>query len=142
MKKELLKEYCDGEFENIALILKEIKELREKTSAPNKVEVAALGTFIHNFYNGAENILKRVFQHNNIIFKNTPTYHKFILKKALEENIIDENTYNNLYKFLTFRHFFVHGYSFLIEWEKLKPLVDCIEDIFKSFKTAIDNYIN
>lgn len=37
MKKELLKEYCASEFENIAVIMKEIAELREKSSAPDKV---------------------------------------------------------------------------------------------------------
>lgn len=142
MKKELLKEYCESEFENIDIIIKEIGELLLKAPDLNKIELVALGTFIHNFYNGIENILKRIFQYKNIILKDAPGYHKFLLKKAKEESIINDALCNSLYKFLTFRHFFIHGYSFMIELDKLRILVDNIENTYKNFKLVIHDYIN
>lgn len=142
MKKKLLKEYCESEFENIDATVKEISEILLQTPNLNKVEIAALGTFIHNFYNGVENILKRICQYKNVVVKNINGYHKFILRKAEEENIIDESLCNELYKFLAFRHFFIHGYSFLLEWEKLKVLAENVESICQKFKSAVYNYID
>lgn len=61
MTKRQLKEYCEAEFENIDFVTSEllsvVKSKKTKYSTP---ELAAIATFIHNFYNGVENMLKRV----------------------------------------------------------------------------------
>ena len=55
MTKPPLRDYCIAEFENIEAVLSELFTLTGsgKTSYTN-VELAAMGTFLHNFYNGVE----------------------------------------------------------------------------------------
>ena len=125
MTDQQLREYCDAEFENIESVMAEIDlviepEKTEYTTA----EMAAVATFIHNSYNGIENVLKRVFNFSKLEIKDTPTWHKDLLRAALDEKIIAGDLYNSLSIYLSFRLFFVHTYSFTLRWEELKPLVD------------------
>ncbi len=38
--------------------------------------------------------------------------------------IVNEELYLKLREYATFRHFYRHAYSFQLNWEKMKPLVD------------------
>lgn len=139
MTEQQLKEYCDAEFENIASVLAEI----DLVVTPAKMqyttaELAAVATFIHNCYNGIENVLKRIYYYSRLETKDTPTWHKDLLKAALDKGIITEGLYNSLSIYLSFRHFFVHAYSFTLRWEELKPLADDIADTIKRFKSEIN----
>ena len=59
--KQQLKKYCEAEFDNIDAVISEIfiVVVPGKTEY-STAELAAIATFIHNFYNGIENILKRI----------------------------------------------------------------------------------
>lgn len=60
MESHRLKEYCEAEFENIDTVVSELfSVVRAKESGYALAELAAIATFIHNFYNGIENILKK-----------------------------------------------------------------------------------
>jgi uncharacterized protein YutE (UPF0331/DUF86 family) len=138
MTKQQLKEYCDAEFENIDAVVSDLSSVvkNDKTNFLTP-ELAAIATFIHNCYNGVENILKRVLSCKQIEFKDTPTWHKDLLKTSMDKGIISDNLYGTLSNYLSFRHFFVHAYSFSLKWEELKPLVDDIENTLKIFKKEI-----
>ena len=76
MTKQQLKDYCDAEFENIEAVLIELKKiLNTETSNYSTAELAAIATFLHNFYNGIENVIKRIFAFKNMDQKDTPTWH-------------------------------------------------------------------
>ena len=47
-----------------------------------EIELTAMGAFLHDIYNGMENIIKRVFKNNRIMVKNTGSFHKDLLDKA------------------------------------------------------------
>ena len=67
MTNDQLREYCDAEFENIDTVKAELwSVIRPEKSEYSIAELAAIATFIHNIYNGIENILKRVFRANQI----------------------------------------------------------------------------
>ncbi|MBI5893764.1 MAG: hypothetical protein HZB79_08975, partial [Deltaproteobacteria bacterium] len=72
-------------------------------------------------YSGIENILKQVLKTKNIEISKTETWHKDLLNRSVSSGIISEKLSDELYEYLTFRHFFVHGYGFMIEEA---PLVD------------------
>jgi len=55
-----LKEKVDVERENISAVLAELKEIKDKSNK-TIAELAGIGTFLHNFYTGIENILKQIF---------------------------------------------------------------------------------
>lgn len=45
-------------------------------------------------------------------------------------------------KYLAFRHFFVHAYSFLLDERELKLLVDYAFDTYKVFEEETDTFIS
>jgi hypothetical protein len=81
MPKHQLKEYCEAEFENIDIVVFELFSIvKTAKSEYSTAELAAIATFIHNCYNGIENILKRILSFNQIEMKEAPTWHKDLLK--------------------------------------------------------------
>lgn len=143
MTKRQLNDYCRAEFENIDSVLSELAlVIKPKKQKYSVADLAAAATFIHNFYNGIENILKRVLVYLNVDTKETPTWHKDLLKTSLDKKIISDKLYDALLNYLSFRHFFVHAYSLTLRWEELKPLVNSLESTLREFKTAIHDYIN
>ncbi len=138
MPNQQLKEYCTAEFENIDAVLAELfSVVRPDRSEYTTAELAAIAVFIHNCYNGMENILKRVLLAKQIKMNNTHSWHKDLLKSAFDNGILPEDLYVTLSSYLSFRHFFVHAYSFNLQWDELKPLVDSISDVITSFKRTI-----
>ncbi len=142
MTDQQLKEYCEAEFENIDAVASELFAVIEGNKSDySRVELAAISTFLHNIYNGFENVLKRVLLSEQTEIKKSPTWHKDMLKAALEKGIIDDGLYNTLSEYLAFRHFFVHAYSFNLNWEALRPLVDNLQDTLKMFRASILSYL-
>lgn len=80
MKAKQLKEYCEAEFENIDTVIDNlfsvVNPAKSKYSTP---ELAAIATFIHNCYNGMENVLKRILAFKQIETKDSPTWRREIL---------------------------------------------------------------
>lgn len=66
-----------------------------------------------------------------IAIKDAPTWHKDLLRASLDKEIIANDLYKTLADYLSFRHFFVHAYSFNIQWKELKPLIDNLKDTLK-----------
>ena len=143
MTRHQIKEYCEAEFENINAVTSELFSIikTEKTEY-SIAELAAIGTFIHNCYNGIENILKRILLASKIKVKDTPTWHKDLLKTSLDMGVISYELYVSLSGYLSFRHFFIHAYGFSLRWEELKPLIDGLEETLNKFKSTIYHYID
>jgi hypothetical protein len=143
MTKDQLSKYCDAEFENIETVNAELCSVVESGKSEYSIaELAAIATFLHNIYNGVENILKRVLRANQVKVEDSPTWHKDMLKTSSDIEIISNDLYVDLSDYLSFRHFFVHAYSFTLKWEELKPLVDRLEGVLNKFKSSIYKYIN
>ena len=142
MRKGRLKEYCEAEFENIEAVLAELTSLmvsgKLEYSTP---ELAALATFIHNCYNGVENVLKRILIYESKELPDSATWHKGLLEMAAAKGIIDESLHERLSVYLSFRHFFVHAYSFALKWKELKPLAEGIAETIVDFKKATSGYV-
>lgn len=130
-----------AEIENIERVLIELEKVKTKQSK-ELVVLVGIGAFLQNIYTGMENILKQILLHQNIPIPETPTWHKDLLNIAVENNFISKETVDKIGKYLFFRHFFTHAYGFLIDEEKLKPLLDDISDIYSEFKREIDEYLS
>src|SRR4030042_6600236 len=91
----------NAEKENVEAALANLKEAmaRKKRST---IELAAIATFLHNIYNGIENILKQILISRDIMVPKSDKWHKDLLNKSLSSGIISEELSNKLYKYLTF----------------------------------------
>ena len=102
-----------------------------------------LGSVLHSFYNGLENIFEIIAKN---IDRNVPSgnkSHQELLHQMASENsmrgeILNEKLYLKLREYATFRHFYRHAYSFQLNWEKMKPLVDNIYVVWNEVKLNLD----
>ena len=131
-----LHEYVEAELENIDRV---VSELPDSTSLPklSALELAGVGALVHNFYNGLENILKQIIISTGNQLPTGSSSHRDIVNTAASCNIISQATANELRRFLAFRHFFSHGYSFDLDKERITPLVKDIPKTLDLFRSDI-----
>jgi len=128
-----------AEKENVEKALSNLRDAmgrREKSV----VELAAIATFIHNIYNGIENILKQVLKAKGTEIPKSDTWHKDVLNLSVSLGIIPEKLSDDLYEYLTFRHFFVHAYGFMLEEAHLENLANNITNVWLQFLSVINKY--
>ncbi len=106
------------------------------------VEITAIATFIHNCYNGIENILKQTIKNKNVPIPFSEHWHKTLLQIAVKESILSPSLSDHLYDFLAFRHFFVHGYGHRLNENQLMVLANEMESVWKQFLGEIELFYN
>lgn len=135
-----VRERVEAEFENIERV---IAELPNSSLLPrlSSLELAGVASLIHNFYNGIENVLKQIIIASGKELPEGASWHQDLLTKAASYNIISESTAEELRRYLAFRHFFSHAYSFDLDKERIIPLVVGIQKVIPSFRGDIDRAI-
>jgi uncharacterized protein YutE (UPF0331/DUF86 family) len=89
----------------------------------NPHEQAGTATFIMNIYTGVENILRHILEDvKNVRVPKTSTWHKDILSLCVENGVITEELKDALSGFMRFRHYHVHGYGYMSDWNIVKTL--------------------
>jgi uncharacterized protein YutE (UPF0331/DUF86 family) len=130
-------ELVEAELENIERVM---AELPGSESLPNlsSLELAGVAALIHNFYNGVENILKHIIVSSGKEVPNGPSWHQDLVNTATSNHVISESTAKDLRRYLAFRHFFSHGYSFDLDKGRVIPLAKDIQAVFVSFRNDIN----
>ena len=105
-----------------------------------------LGSVLHSFYNGLENIFEIIAKNIDGNVPNGNKSHQELLHQMASENgmrneIINEELYLKLREYATFRHFYRHAYSFQLNWEKMKPLIDIVHSVWQEVKQSLENFI-
>ncbi|MFB0524890.1 MAG: hypothetical protein ACETVZ_05075 [Phycisphaerae bacterium] len=116
--------------------LKDAMARKEKST----IELAAIATFLSNIYNGIENILKQVLKAKGTEIPKSETWHKELLDLSVSLGIIPDKLSDQLYEYLTFRHFFVHAYGFMLEQTHLEELANNIPGIWSQFLSVVERY--
>ena len=131
------RELVEAELENIRQV---IAELPSADSIPNlsSLELTGVAALIHNFYNGIENVLKQMVVHLGVELSHNSSWHRDLVNLGVSNGIISESTAEDLKRYLAFRHFFSHGYSFDLDKERIMPLVRDIPRTLASFTGDIN----
>lgn len=87
--------------------------------APDPVELAALASVLHSFYNGIENLLLCVAKGFDRAVPTGPKWHRDLLMQMSEPNdrrpaLFSPETSTKLDEYLGFRHFYRHAYTFFL----------------------------
>jgi len=132
----------DKLFLEYELIFKKIE-----LETPDLFDMTILGSVLHSFYNGLENIFEIIAKNIDENVPNGNKSHQELLHQMASENekrneILSETLYFKLREYATFRHFYRHAYSFQLNWEKMKPLVDNLYDVWNEVKISIEKIIN
>jgi len=107
----------------------------------------AMGTYLMNFYNGVENILKRVSKEYYLIMPKGNSWHKELLNLSYNTPegkiaIFDQGIVERLVPYRNFRHRFISGYGFQLKGEKMLGLIDNVELLWDDIKKAISGFFN
>jgi len=135
-----LRRKIDAEKQYIVLTLDNLVAVLERPER-SIVELAAIATFLHNVYNGIENVLKMVFKAHGIEIPSSETWHKDLLAQAISRGMVSDEVGESLYEYLAFRHFFVHGYGFMLEEEALLSLAEGVAELYAHFEANIEGFL-
>jgi len=75
-----------AEKENVEKAIDHLKYAMERKDK-TVIELAAIGTFLHNIYNGIENILKQILNSRSIEISSSGAWHK----EAIDPSGVDGN---------------------------------------------------
>lgn len=149
---ELLKADILEELNNIERLKNEFSASSEdKLERPPEqmpfYDRAAVGYFLHGFYNACENIFQSIarFFENDI---GPQTWHRDLLKRMKLEiagyrpAVIDQELYLLLDEFRGFRHVYRHSYTFQLSWEKEAIVARKFKRTCDAFRLQILNFLN
>lgn len=145
----VLKSEIQAELGKIQKVIYEIDSLysKIKDATPSLVELSAMATFLHNFYSGVENIMKRIASAlDNDIPRGTSWHADLLARMSIEiarirKNVFSQDTINELAEYLSFRHMFIHSYGFELKWSKMHLLVESISRVFEKVKNDIEKFL-
>ncbi|MBI4680595.1 MAG: hypothetical protein HY753_05155 [Nitrospirae bacterium] len=116
-------------------------DFREEMQKP------AIGTYLMNFYNGIENIIKRISKEYYVSMPKGESWHQELLVLSCNPPegkipILNGEILERLHKYRGFRHIFVSGYGFKLDWERMKKLVDDVTPLWEDIKKSIDEFFD
>ena len=144
--KELKEDVLDEEraVEDTIMRLLEVRSKFDPRTKDYTIE-PAMGTYLMNFYNGIENILKRVSKEYYQTIPTGESWHKELL--VLSANppegkvaLFNPQILERLHSYRNFRHRFVSGYGFQLKGEKMLELIDNIQVLWTDIRKAISEF--
>jgi len=128
------------EFANIDCILAELPEIGALPRL-SVLEIAGVAALLHNFYNGVESALKQIIRARGLEIPSGNSWHRDLVSLASSHGIISETTANRLRQYLAFRHFFSHGYAVDLDLERMQPLVEQVEEVYRRLRGDLERAV-
>lgn len=122
-----------------------LEDLSERE--PTYLEVRGAGDIVHDFYNVVEHFFERVAVELNGGLPAGPDSHAQLLRRMSRDvddvrpAVVDESLRSRLHPYLRFRHLFRHGYGFSLEWSKLAPLLEGMQELSAEVRRQLDGFI-
>lgn len=153
--KPLISE-IEREEDRLDKLINEKNEIFEQIdSTPNSISLRALGSLLHDFYTGVEQIFEKIALEMDGSLPEGDQWHRRLLARMstdideVRPAVISEQLEEHLDEYLRFRHVFRHSYGFELKWDKCRHLVENLESMhttligdlnqFKTFLEELDN---
>lgn len=137
------------EIDNLSSVVNELKALLQE-SYNRELSVrdkTAAGSFLAQFYNGVENILKRICKLKKINLPKDELWHLKLFKMFCMPQqeklplLFDETLEKEFSSYRRFRHIVHHGYGFQLQWELMREGISKIEEVFNLFRKNLDRFL-
>ena len=145
---EKLPERIRLEIQEVDTLLHEYGNLLAKVrhSRPDLVETTALASVLHSYYTGLEKIFLHIARTLDPIIPDGPEWHRELLDQMGlvlpgRSAVISSKAAEKLDEYLAFRHFYRHGYSFTLDWEKLEGLVAALPGVWAEVKSELERFL-
>jgi hypothetical protein len=129
-------------FESYADLLDRIKK-----NKPDLVEITALASILHSFYNGLENIFLSIARGIDADVPSGSQWHRDLLTQMAQStsnraSVLTTETAHQLADYLGFRHFFRHSYSFFLDWNEMERLILPLNKVWMQVKTELQLFVH
>jgi len=146
-KEALAKEVAD-ELLSLGRIVDQAKVvLNGLPQPPTFIETNAAGKLVHDFYSGAERIFERIAVRLGPGLPVGESWHTILLRgmesgvEGVRPAVIDHPLALRLMDYLRFRHLFRHTYGYELEWGKLSPLVQGLEETMTLLRQQVERFL-
>lgn len=121
-----------------------IQEVREREPSP--IERSALAVLLHSFYNGVENVFKRIALEIDGYLPSSDRWHRDLLDAMTSATtnrpaVLGPELRNELAVYMGFRHFFRHLYTFQFDWAKMAEPVFAVETVHSQVARALVEFL-
>jgi hypothetical protein len=119
---------------------------RVQRQEPDLVELTALASVLHSFYNGLENIFLAIAKGLDEHVPEGGRWHRDLLEQMTSETprrpaLLSTSLAQRLREYLAFRHFYRHAYVFFLEWPALEMLVRSLPEVWREARGEIDVFL-
>jgi len=113
---------------------------------PSRVEILAAGAILHSFYNGAENLLRRIEIATHASVPRGEHWHTQLLDRAAHDTVyrprvLSDSLHTRLDGYLRFRHAFRHLYAQHLDWGRMGELIGDLPAVLESLEVAIRDFL-
>jgi len=120
---------------------------RVQKNTPDLVEVTAVASVLHSFYNGLENIFLAIAKGIDAGVPTGSQWHRDLLIRMTESTasrgpVLTTDLAHRLMDYLGFRHFYRHSYSFFLEWDELEKLVTPLAEVWAQVKSELQIFLD
>ncbi len=120
---------------------------RAQKGTPDLVEIAAVASVLHSFYNGLENIFLSIAKGIDADVPTGAQWHRDLLTQMMESTsrrrpVLTAEVAHRLAAYLGFRHFYRHSYSFFLEWDELEKLVTPLTEVWEQVKDELQRFLD
>lgn len=143
---EGLKEEITTELKILSRIVNEAKAISSSDTEPKSIEIRAAGSIIHDFYGGVERIFERIAVRLGPGLPAGESWHTFLLRsmeseaKGIRVAVIDHELASRLVDYLRFRHLFRHSYGYELQWQKLQPLLEGLDETLQLLRSQLAGF--
>ena len=137
------------EIQQIDELFTAYKDLFEKSRVeePSLIELTAIGSVLHSFYNGIENIFETIGKNVDGKLPTGHNWHSELLRQMTQDTynripVISAGLKSKLLEYIAFRHFYRHSYSFFLKWNELKKLADPVITVWSECKAELKTFID
>jgi hypothetical protein len=119
---------------------------RVQRNTPDLVEVTAVASVLHSFYNGLESIFLSIARGIDADVPTGAQWHRDLLTRMAEptssrRRVLTTEVVYRLADYLGFRHFYRHSYSFYLEWDELEKLVTPLAEVWERTRDELQMFL-
>jgi hypothetical protein len=144
-----LREEITVELEAMEMTVNELLALQRDVAErePTVRENTAAAAFLAQFYNGLENILKRISHFHGIPLPTGETWHVELFQRFVSPaysglpQLFDTQLASALAPYRRFRHVAFHSYGFQLDWNRMNEGIRNVQNIFNQVQDSLSAYL-
>lgn len=139
----------ENELAHLGRIKAQVEEarLRFGDAEPNGFGTQGVALVLHDFYNAAENMFKRIALELGEGLPQGGEWHAILLRNmtlripTLRPPVIRDGTASLLDEFRRFRHRVRHAYGFTLRWSTLSGLLDEFDEVYQVLVADVHQFV-